>query len=462
MKSEAPRTPPAPARGRGRVGMTDNRPQETATPTNREVISTNRAGTRTPPSGEPITTGNKKVISTSGNKRIAIPANEVISIGSEETIPVAAIRDALPAPATAHEVISTAVDRKVASTNLKETISPAREASSTAADNTLNPPAALNATPPDLRQETQAAFLHHLKGTTKAVPFSDAVTLVSEELGHSPQFLHWGQTCYTKTARWAGGLTLQVNDRRPDMGICLTADGDACDYYGSDTLIRLYIKLSLRASRLDLAAEPCPFTPDQLREPWCEGQVVTQARFPRKPKAGRENFRNCDWHESSTGDTFTMGLRGSTQLARCYDMRKVTRFEMELHRARAAQVMKVLCDGAPLAPTLGAVISQFVTFIEPPSSNCSRCAPLPFWAEFMESLDVADVNVRPPRRAATTAERLIAYVENNLAALIAVYLILKGGSDNREAVVEGLVRRGLERAKPEYRALIDAVGGWPE
>jgi len=302
--------------------------------------------------------------------------------------------------------------------------------------------------------------LHWLTATTRKVTLTDAVAFISDRLGHGPRVHQRGLMGYTVTFEWAGGLKLLVNEKRPEMGLCLLADGNACEFYGLSILAYIYQALQFRATRIDLAVDGCRFTPSALRKLWLKGWVKTQARPEKGAKSGREKLRKYKWDDSPTGDTFYMGSARSTQFARCYNRRGFTRFEMVLKQERAAQVMQALCDGEQLAPTLGSIISQFVAFVALDDKNRSRCTPLPFWAQFIESLTTNGVVTRLEPRPEPTIERLIEWIENQVAPSLVVYESVKGKRDDYDDVRRELRRIGLEHARSKHHALIAAGGGW--
>lgn len=295
-------------------------------------------------------------------------------------------------------------------------------------------------------------LLHWLSATTVVYGSpDDVVAFISAVLGHGPEVYPWGQNFYTKTYVWAGGLKLLHNDIRPEMGLCLVADGNACEYHGFDLLASIYRALHLKATRLDLAVDGCRFTPSALRKLWLKDLVRTQARPVKNAKPGRKTYRSNSWITSPTGDTFYMGSKTSTQFARCYNMRGFTRFEMVLTDERAAQIMGRLCSGEPLAPTVGASISQFVAFVELDDTNRSRCTVLPFWKKFLCSLGCSGVTTRLEARPEPSVERIRAYIEHQVAPSLAAYYKL---STEPEASLACLLQRGAERIKPKHQILI--------
>jgi hypothetical protein len=286
------------------------------------------------------------------------------------------------------------------------------------------------------------------------------VGFISDLLGYGPEVRSTGQNGYTATFKWFGGLRLFDNEQRPEMGVMLLADGGTCEHHGFDQLAYIYQALQMTATRVDLAADGCRFTPSALRRLWLADRVSTVCRPMKDALVPRQHHRTCDWRSSPTGDTFYMGSRQSTQSARCYNSRGFTRFEMELKQERAAQTMTALCEGSPLSSTLGAAIAQFANFVDLDDINRSRCTVLPFWKKFLAALDNSGAITRLDPRPDPTPERLIQYIEHQVAPSLAAYETIMGKRDNYDDVRRNLRRIGLENAKPRHHAMIKQFGGW--
>ncbi len=302
--------------------------------------------------------------------------------------------------------------------------------------------------------------LHWLTATTQYVDTMTCVGFISDVLGYGPEVRPTGQNGYTATFKWFGGIRILDNEQRPEMGVMLLADGETCDHHGFDQLAHIYQALQMTATRLDLAADHCRFTPSALRRLWLADRVSTVCKPMKDALIPRQHHRTCDWRSSPTGDTFYMGSRQSTQFARCYNSRGFTRFEMELKQERAAQTMTALCEGSPLSSTLGAAIAQFVKFVDLDDTNRHRCTVLPFWKKFLDALDNSGAITRLDPRPDPTPERLINYIEHQVAPSLAVYEIIMGKQDNYDDIRRDLRRKGLERCKSKHHALISQAGGW--
>lgn len=302
--------------------------------------------------------------------------------------------------------------------------------------------------------------LHWLTATSLETSAVDAAAFLSDYLDHMPEHRESGQMGYTETYAWAGGLKLYDNPKRPEMGVCMVASGDACEYYGFDRLSHVYQSLQLKATRVDIAVDECPFEPELLRKHWYRDEVRTVCKPQVNAQPDRAHLRTHNWVSSPDGDTFYMGSRSSTQFARCYNSRGFTRFEMELKKERAVQVMELLNGGVPMAQVAGSVIDQFVAFVKLDDTNRARCTLQRFWARFLNMLDDAGVRTRLDPLPDATIGRTIDWIEGQVAASLYVYETVMGARDDYEGVRRNLRRIGLEACTGKHKALIEAGGGW--
>jgi hypothetical protein len=244
------------------------------------------------------------------------------------------------------------------------------------------------------------------------------------------------------------------------MGVCLVADGTTCEFYGFDKLSHIYQALQFKATRIDLAADNCSFQPSMLRDLWYQDSVRTVCKPMQDARAEFAHVRTCEWMTSPTGDTFYMGSRSSTQFARCYNSRGFTRLEMELKKERAEQVLQAIHQGASLSEVMGSSVNQFAAFVHLDNSNRHRCTVLPFWRGFLDDLQDAGVVTRLDPQPEPTVERLVDWIEGQVAPGLAVYEMIKGERDTFDDVRRHLRKMGLDRATDKHHALVAAAGGW--
>jgi DNA relaxase NicK len=152
-----------------------------------------------------------------------------------------------------------------------------------------------------------------------------------------------------------------------------------------------------------------------------------------------------------SGDTLEIGSRSSERYVRAYDGRGFTRVELELKGdcAAAFQAVLLASDDEFVASVVGALRSA-VDFVDAgSSSNISRASLLPSWAAFTKGLErvqlVVSESVKP------TAERVVRYIEHQVASTLFVYHQL-GYS------LEKLLRVGERGLKSRHRSVLAFAG----
>ncbi len=305
--------------------------------------------------------------------------------------------------------------------------------------------------------------VHWLRGVNRELPLDFHLEYLSDLLG-GPEVFDRGLYGYSRTYLFPLGVKLLENEQRPDMGVCVDIDGDACDALGFAKVQTLYWSLQLRASRLDTATDGCDFTPADLHREWSADNVRTRCK-PLDPtkydiKPGREDIRRSKWITHPTGDTFYMGSRTSSVHARCYDRRGPTRFELELKDERADKVAQLLfAENAPVPEIITGIITDFVDFVDKNADkNRSRCPKLPFWEKFIAGLERLKIDLDP--RPLPSLGRLRDWIEQQVAPALALYEMAFGSRDSYDDVRRSLRKMGLERLKPKHRALLVASGAW--
>lgn len=286
--------------------------------------------------------------------------------------------------------------------------------------------------------------VHWLTGTT--VQHVDSVlSWLARTLSESVEVLSKTVNGYSLAWR-VGPVTVATNPARVDMRTYINIDGSGCEELGLARLAAILAGLEVRASRLDLAFDNCPFTPADLRDFWQAGFVRTRVRVASEAREGRE-FRNSKWYSDPKGDTFYMGSNRSQQQARCYDLRGPTRFELQLMGETAAlaatQVLGLVSNGAPELVGSAALgfVRRFVDFVDPLSdSNVSRQKILPFWALFVQ--DAMHAVVTLTGKVQRTIEDYEEYTERQMAAVLATLVLAKGWEGLRL-----IVRKGVPRLK---------------
>ena len=305
--------------------------------------------------------------------------------------------------------------------------------------------------PPSTTGAEVTAGVHWYRGVTLTVPVGDVLLSLQRRWGEAAVPLVRGQGGYN--LGWIIGYArVYANLERPDMGVMVEIGGEACEALGTGEIANIHSMLRLRCARLDLAHDGCPFTPEMVREAWRAGDVRSRAKVPRNARPDRQ-WRKSTWSESAEGDLFTMGSRQSTQYARCYDRRGVTRFELEL-KGKAAEVAANQLLHARLEAVEGFAseslgwVRRFADFVDQASScHTSRRVLLRWWADFVQLAAVARVTLAP--RRVRTLEQVRCWVDYQVAPSLA--LLYEGyGSE----VVLGLARKGKARWTARHRTLL--------
>lgn len=237
------------------------------------------------------------------------------------------------------------------------------------------------------------------------------------------------------------------------MGCHVEASGSACEQLGLAALVELYHELGLRASRIDLAIDGCPFTPSQVWDEWTAGRVRTKVKLAADAVPGRE-WRSGEWISSASGDTAYLGSRRAARRVRVYDRRDTgTRLELQVRGQAAAAVAADVLSGElgdGWARGVLGHVRAFVDFVEVEDGNASRRPLLRWWAAFVG--DVERATVRLTGVVVDTFERVAAWVEHQVAPMLAVIEARRG-----ESAVAALLLRGKRRWGPRHTRL--AGGG---
>jgi len=277
----------------------------------------------------------------------------------------------------------------------------------------------------------------------QGVAEAEAVELPRGRLGYARRFE-------------VGPVTVLTEGQGPQaasMGCHVEVSGSGCEELGLGRLVELYQELALRASRVDLAVDGCPFTPAVVWAEWVAGRVRTKAQVPAEAMEGRQ-WRSGQWIESATGDTAYLGSARSARRVRVYDMRETgTRLELQARGSAARAIAADVLDGEVgdgwALRVLGHV-RAFVDFVEVEDENASRRPLADWWAAFVEGVERA--RVRLSGVVVDTFERARAWVEHQVAPMLAVYESRLGRSG-----VAALLLRGKRRWGSRHTRLAVAV-----
>lgn len=293
--------------------------------------------------------------------------------------------------------------------------------------------------------------MHWLRGTTKA-DLDSVLGAVVREIGESVVVLDGSNHGYREGYQ-VGPVKVYHHQERSDMGVCVEFTGEACEELGPVRVGRLHVGLGLRASRFDLAIDGAAFTPAELRDQWRADNVRTRAKVPQRARPDRQ-WRSSDWRSNAEGDTFRMGSRSSQQMARCYDSRGFTRFELELKDDTAQRAVGeffaavAMGDVVLLRDRALAWVRRFVDFVDTSEeSNISRAPLQDFWARFVQGVERAHVQLEGA--VVHTVERTHNWLQRQVASALAVV----ADSMGVEALLD-LVKEGRGRYRASHRAMV--------
>lgn len=227
-------------------------------------------------------------------------------------------------------------------------------------------------------------------------------------------------------------------------------------------MLKVWDLAEWRASRIDAAVDHCPFTPGMVADAWKAGDVDTRVKSldpegKRKPVAGREHWRRCEWVEMPDGDLFGMGSRASGQYARCYDSRGFTRFELELKKTTAHAAGGVLMEALRLGSsvfgsTVLQLVQRFVRFVDRGSAgNVTRAELLPWWAEFVQGMGKARLSLGA--RVVKTVDEVVEWLEVQVIPSLAIVERALGLDSVRE-----LIKKGRSRWGPRHLETLQLAG----
>lgn len=241
-------------------------------------------------------------------------------------------------------------------------------------------------------------------------------------------YLGYGFNAYKECAVTALGVKLLFRPSREDMPeFCVVFPGEACEYYGLEKLKLL--SSNLRLTRLDIAFDYFPLSPQQLKQTIIDGNFRSRAK--------RETLHDHNKHYKEHATTY-FGSRQSTQFARCYNERGFNRFELVLQKERAEKNINVLLEASPQQAV--SALRDLVDFVDcKANENLSRCPLLPWWDEYTQGVERAGIKLTP--KAEPSLERLEQWLYKQVAASLATYTEVKGIQNLADILYTGLLTR---------------------
>src|SRR5690606_4620720 len=101
-------------------------------------------------------------------------------------------------------------------------------------------------------------------------PVDAVVDRLAKALDESVEVREGGKHAYDSTYV-VGPVQLWWHSTRAEQGVCVEVTGSACEALGVEGLLKVWGVAEWRTSRLDLAADHCPFTPAMVRDAWRSG-----------------------------------------------------------------------------------------------------------------------------------------------------------------------------------------------
>lgn len=263
--------------------------------------------------------------------------------------------------------------------------------------------------------------VHWLAGRS-LVPSAAVLSAVSEVVGAGFELMPRGNLGY-RTQYRVGPVVVLTDGTGPqseEMGTHIEVTGSGCEELGYAKLRELWHVVQLRVSRVDLAVDGCPFTPEQVWAAWTAGDVRTKVKLAKDAKEGRE-WRSGEWIQSASGDTAMLGGRQAARRLRVYDRRETgTRLELQV-RHKAADAIAAAVFSRPEDLVGSEVLSHvrsFVDFLEGEDENVTRRPLATWWAEFVGH--VAKSRVRLTGEVMGTFDDAVEWIKKQVAPLLAV------------------------------------------
>jgi hypothetical protein len=285
------------------------------------------------------------------------------------------------------------------------------------------------------------AGVHYLSGTTLLA--SDAVLqVVAEVTGDSVEVMPRGAMGYATRYRVGPVVVLADGQGREaeSMGVHVEVRGEGCEVLGLAKLADLYRRTAMRATRIDPVVDGARFKPATMWRAWRQGNVSSAVKLAARARDDRQ-WRSGDWQSNAEGDTCYLGSTQADRRLRCYDRRGPTRVELQARHDAAAAIAADLLGGdledGWAARVLGH-IRAFVEFRKGDDLNVSRRPLAAWWARFVR--DAERSQVRLTGVVVDTFERAAAWVERQVAPILAVYRRVLGAG-----ALEQLVRQGQRR-----------------
>ena len=228
--------------------------------------------------------------------------------------------------------------------------------------------------------------------------------------------------------------------------IHLELPGQACDAVPLDDFREFFMELQrhykFSVTRVDLAWDGVPFTPEQVREAIEFEQVRTNAA--RKTMT----FTTSMFEEREDGEIGTSSLRlgslTSNRLLRVYDKRGPVRLELLTRKDRATMIcIEALTQKVDQWAFLAlAHLRDYIDFVDKETKKL-----LPWWEEFVD--EVARANRRVTDAKQKELERMLDWVDSQVSCTLSVLHDVYG-----ENLISLLIKHGRQKRGNRYDAIL--------
>jgi DNA relaxase NicK len=250
---------------------------------------------------------------------------------------------------------------------------------------------------------------------------------------------------YRGTMYGLGGSKLLYSPADNSERVTLVVPGQACSALPPELWIDLFTQLDLQSikwnvTRLDLAFDFVPFTPEDMYKAIEEGSIRSLAK--------RESLRmdSSPLKMRDTGgqigcSTVYFGSRQSHRMIRVYNRRGPTRLEMECKDKRADLIARRIFKASP-EEWFNLAISHVRDFID---------VECPWWDDFIK--DVERAYAKLVNLADVTLSKLVSWIDSQVAPALSVLY------DCDLFLVDTIIQRGRRRRKGKHQSLVQAFSG---
>lgn len=267
--------------------------------------------------------------------------------------------------------------------------------------------------------------------------------------------MHKGANGYLSMLKLNGSSMKILYDGREDMGIHIDVPSSALSDllyawkrkntgmtpFGMNATLYNLFDFNLLLDLLDALSEIATFTRVDLAIDdigcnyySCDDivKLIEQHRLISKFKKYDTRMPRVLSDGTKEGHTIYLGSRKSEAMLRIYDKQleftknhvpefpyEWIRWEMELKKERANQVIKKLLETHSLSAVCIGILNQYVRFIEPDNPQKTRCSNTPIWNAFIGDMQKMSLYVpKNPKTIEDTKRWIDKYVGASLSAVI--------------------------------------------